>query len=67
MQKNVGMVKEAYISDIRNRTTNLVNDTVAGVLTYLQENYGQFIPHELLYREEIVKETNYGEISVFST
>ena len=43
-----GTVEEAYLADIRNRTTNSINNTVAGVLTHLQEKYGQLMPHELL-------------------
>ena len=32
---------------------------MADVLTHLQDNYGQFMPHEILEREEIVKKTTY--------
>ena len=39
---------------------NFINDTVAGVLTYLQDNYGQLMPHKLLEREDIVKKTIYN-------
>ena len=53
-----GTVEEAYIADIRNRTTNLINKTVAGVLTQLQENCGQLMPHKLLEQEDIFKKTN---------
>ena len=53
-------VKEAYLADIRNRTTNSINNTVVGVLTHLQENYGQLMPHELLEKEDIVKKKNYN-------
>ena len=38
----------------------MINDTVAGILTHLQENYGQLMPHELLEQEDIVKKTNYN-------
>ena len=48
VQQIVGMVGAAYLSDNRNSTTNSINDTVTGVLTHLQENYGRLIPHELL-------------------
>ena len=40
LQKTVGMFEETYLEDIRNRNTNSNKDTVAGVLTHLQENYG---------------------------
>ena len=48
VQQNIGAVEAAYLADIRNRTTNLSNNTMTGVLTHLQENYGQLIPHKLL-------------------
>ena len=60
VQQIVGMDEEAYLADIRNRMTKSINDTVAGVLTYLKDNYGQWIPYELLEREEIVKKTIYN-------
>ena len=50
IQHIVGTVEEAYLSDIRNRTTNSINDTLAGVLTHLQYNYSQLMTHELLER-----------------
>ena len=48
VQQNFGTVEEAYLADIRNKTMNSINITVAGVLTYLQDNYGQLMTHELL-------------------
>ena len=36
VQQIISTVKEAYLADIRNRTTNYINDTVTDVLTYLQ-------------------------------
>ena len=36
VQKIVGTAKTAYLTDILNRTTNFINNTVAGVLTHLQ-------------------------------
>ena len=33
---------------------------MAGVLTHLQENYGQLMPHKILEQEDIVKKTNYN-------
>ena len=60
VQQIVATVKEAYLLDIRNRTTNLINDTMSGVLTHLQENYGQLMPHKILEQEDIVKKTNYN-------
>ena len=71
MQQIVGTVEEAYLSDIRNRTMNSINDTMAGVLTHLQDKYSQLMPHELLEREDIVKKTIYNQrdpiATVFST
>ena len=57
VEQIVGTAEEAYISDIRNKTTYSVNNTVAGVLTHLQANYGQLMPHEILEQEEISKKT----------
>ena len=57
VQQIVDTVEEAYLEDIQNRITKSTNSTVAGVLTYIQENYGQLMPHELLEREKIVKKT----------
>ena len=54
-QKIVGTVEVDYLADIRSRTKNSINDTVTGVLMHLQENYGQFMTHELLEREDIAK------------
>ena len=71
VQQIIGMVKEAYLVDICNRTMKLINDTVAGVITHVHENYGQFMPHELLEREDIFKKKNYNPrdliMNVFST
>ena len=39
---------------------NSINDTMAGVLMHLQENYGQLMPHEILEQEDIFKKTNYN-------
>ena len=36
VQQIVGTVEEAYLVDIRTRTTNSIKDTVAGVITDLQ-------------------------------
>ena len=60
MQQIIGMVEEEYQADIRNMTMNSVNDTVADVLTHLQENYSQLMPHELLEQEDIINKTNYN-------
>ena len=51
VQKIIGTVEASHLADIRNRTTNSINNTVAVVLTHMQENYGQLIPHELLEQE----------------
>ena len=67
VQQIVGMVGAAYLSDNRNSTTNSINDTVTGVLTVLQENYGQLTPHELLEREEIVRGGNYNPCDPITT
>ena len=55
-----GTVEADYLADIRNRTTNSTKDTVAGVLTHLQEKYGQVMLHNLLEQEYIVKKTIYS-------
>ena len=71
VQQIVGTAKEAYLADIRNRTTNFINNTVAGILTHLQDNCGQLMPHVLLEWEEILKKTIYNPrkpiATVFST
>ena len=59
MQQIIGMVEEEYQADIRNMTMNSVNDTVADVLTHLQENYSQLMPCELIELKDIVKKTTY--------
>ena len=59
VQHIVATVKEAYLADIHNHTTNSIKDTVADVLTHLQYNYGQLMAHELLESEEIVKKMTY--------
>ena len=59
-QQIVCTVKKVYLADIRNRTTNSINDIMLGVLTHLQENYGQLMPQNLLERKDIVKMTNYN-------
>ena len=56
----VGTVEESYMADIRNRTTNSINDTAEVVLMHIQENYSQLMPHELLEREDIVNEMIYN-------
>ena len=60
VQNIVSAVKEAYLADIHNCTTNYINDIVADVLTHLQDNYGQLMPHELLKREDVIKKTIYN-------
>ena len=60
MQQIVGMSEEAYLADIRNRTLESINNTVAGILTHLQDKYSQLMPHELLEREDIVKKMIYN-------
>ena len=60
VQKIVGTVKEAYLVNICNRTMNSINDTVAGIITHLQEKYSQLMPHKLLEREIIIKKMIYN-------
>ena len=48
------------MADIRNRTTNSINDTAEVVLMHIQENYSQLMPHELLEQEDIVNEMIYN-------
>ena len=60
VQQTVGAFEEYYLADICNRTTNTINNTLAGILTHLQENYGQLMPQECLEWEDIVKKTNYN-------
>ena len=59
MQQIVTTVKEAYLTDIRDRIKNSINDTMLDMLTQLQDNYGQLMPCDLLKRKCIVKKTNY--------
>ena len=67
LQQIVGTTKEAYLSDICNMTTKSIYNTVAGVLTYLQDNYGQLMLHELLEREGIIKKTIYNPCNPITT
>ena len=60
VRKIVGTVKADYLAYIRNRTTNWINDTMAGVLTHLKEKYSQLMPHDILEREEITKKIIYN-------
>ena len=41
VQKIMDTVEEAYLSDIPNSSTNSINDTLTGVLTYIQDNNNQ--------------------------
>ena len=59
MLQIVATFKEAYLTDIPNWKTNLINDTVEDRLTHLQDNYGQLIPHKLLERKDIIKNMTY--------
>ena len=40
-----------------NSTTNFINNTVVGMLTRLQDKYGKLMPHKILERKDIVKNT----------
>ena len=53
------MVEESYLVDICNWATNSINDTMVDVITLLQDNYGQLMPHKLFERENIFKKTTY--------
>ena len=57
VQQIVGTANEAYLKDTYNRTTESINNTVARVLTNLQYNYGQLMPHKLLEPEDNAKKT----------
>ena len=50
---------------------NSINDTVAGGLRYLQDNYRESMTHEIIEREDIVKKTTYHTqdliVTVFPT
>ena len=59
VQQIVATLKEAYLVDIHNRTTNSISGTVADVRVQLQENYGQLMLHKLLERRHIVKKMTY--------
>ena len=59
MQQIVDMVKETYLADICNHTMKAINDTLADMITHLQENYGQLMPCKLLERKDIVKKMTY--------
>ena len=63
----VGMVDADYLADTYNRETKSINDSVAGVLTHLEENYGQLMPHKLLEREDIVKKIIYNPCDPIAT
>ena len=60
VQKIVSTVEEAYLMYICNRTTNSINGTTVDLLTRLQDNYGQLMPHELPECEDIVKKMIYN-------
>ena len=49
-QQIITTVEETYIGDIRNRTTNSIYDAMEDVITHIQDNYFQPMPHELLKR-----------------
>ena len=66
-QQIFGMVEKNYLADIYNRKTNFINDTVAGLFTNLQENYGQLMPHKLLERDDIMKKTIYNSCDLIAT
>ena len=63
-------VKDNYIEDIDNRTTNSINDTVAYIFTYLQDNYRQLMKHKFLECKYTAKKKIYHPcqpiMSIFS-
>ena len=67
VQRIVATVKKAYLPDIHNCTNNYINDTVVDVLTHLQDNCGQLIPHELLKRKDVVKKEIYNPRELMAT
>ena len=60
VQQIFGTVEEEYLADTQNRTTEFINNTVVGVITHLQDNCGQLMPHEILEQEEIFNKTIYN-------
>ena len=60
VQQTVATLEELYLADIRNRTTNSINDTMADVFTCLQDNYGQLMPLDILERKYIIKKIMYN-------
>ena len=60
VQKYFATVEENYLADIRNRTTNSINDIAAVMMNHLQDIYGQLMLHDLLKRKNAVKKTIYN-------
>ena len=67
VQQIFGTFDAAYLSNIYNRPMKSIKDTVVGVLTHLQENYGQLMPHEILEQEDIAKKTIYNPHNPIAT
>ena len=67
VQQIFSTAEEAYLTDILNRTTNLINDTISNFLTHLQDNYSQLMPHELFKRKDTVKKTSYNSFEPISS
>ena len=40
VQQIIATVDENYLTNIRNKTTDFINDNLANVLTHLQDYYG---------------------------
>ena len=59
IQHIIASVEEDYLADIRNCTMDSINDTVTNILTHLQDNCSQLMPHRPLERKDIVKEKTY--------
>ena len=55
IQQIITTLDETYLSDIHNKTTNSINDSLDNVLTHLQCNYVQLMPHELLENKDKLK------------
>ena len=59
VQKIFSTVEEAYLVDIHNQTTNLINNIMANVLTHLKYNCEQLMTHKLLMCKEIFNKKSY--------
>ena len=67
VQQIVDTDEEAYLADICDHTKNAINNTVANMLTHLQENYEQLMPPELCERNDIFKKMIYHPRDLIAT